>query len=73
MSPKSQSLEYKTHEIAEIVGVSPKTIYNWLKAGKIREPRRDLNDYRVWTQSDLDNIMKLIQLREPKETSGEGE
>ncbi len=45
---------YSTQEAAEIIGVSKKTLLNWLKEKKIPEPRRnEKNNYREWTAEDI--------------------
>ncbi|MGQ0794520.1 MAG: MerR family transcriptional regulator [Deltaproteobacteria bacterium] len=53
-------LLYKTQEVANIVGVSKKTIFNWLEAGKIPEPRRnEKNNYREWTVHDIAFVQSI--------------
>lgn len=49
-------------EVAEILGVSKDTIYRWLRQGKVPEPMRNpTNDYRVFTQRDLDLMSSLVR------------
>jgi excisionase family DNA binding protein len=49
-------------EVAEILGVSKDTIYRWLRQGKVPEPLRDpRNDYRVFTQRDVDRMSVLVR------------
>lgn len=51
---------YKTQEVADILGVSKKTLLNWLRAEKIPEPGRNgKNNYRVWTAEDIALIQKI--------------
>ena len=51
---------YKTQEVADKLGVSKKTLLNWLRAEKIPEPRRNgKNNYRVWTAEDIALIQKI--------------
>jgi DNA-binding transcriptional MerR regulator len=40
-------------EVAQTVGISPKTLARWEKVGKIRRPRRDWRGWRVYEESDL--------------------
>lgn len=47
-------------EVAHRVGVTPKTIIRWEKAGKIRKPKRDWKGWRVYLQEDLDAIERLV-------------
>ncbi len=51
---------YTTQEVANIVGVTKKTLLNWLKAEKIPEPERNEdNNYRIWTVEDIALIQSL--------------
>ena len=43
-------------EVAEIVGISPRTLARWEKVGKIRKPKRDWRGWRVYEQTDLQQI-----------------
>ena len=49
-------------EVANILGVTKKTLYNWEKAGKITEARRDpMNNYRYYTTQDIRKLKKITQ------------
>ncbi|GIW60641.1 MAG: hypothetical protein KatS3mg087_1707 [Patescibacteria group bacterium] len=51
---------YKTQEVADILGISKKTLLNWLKSGKIPEPKRNSkNNYREWTVDDIALIQNI--------------
>lgn len=55
---------YTTQEVADIIRVSKKTLLNWIRVGKVPEPRRDKkNNYRVWTAEDIVLISRIK--REP--------
>ena len=43
-------------EVAQILGVSPKTLARWEKFGKIKKPKRDWRGWRVYDESDLTQI-----------------
>ena len=43
-------------EVAEVVGISPKTLARWEKVGKIRRPKRDWRGWRVYDEQDLREI-----------------
>lgn len=43
-------------EVAEIVGISPKTIIRWEKIGKVKKAKRDWRGWRVYGQEDLKSI-----------------
>ena len=46
-------------EVAEMLGVSPKTLARWEKIGKIRKPKRDWRGWRVYNQEDVDHIRQF--------------
>lgn len=50
-----------TGEVAELVGVSKKTILNWLKRGHIPEPSRNHANYREWTEHDVGHLLRFIR------------
>lgn len=45
-------------EAAEFLGVSPWTLRNWDKAGKLRPRRHPKNGYRIYRHEDLTAILK---------------
>jgi DNA (cytosine-5)-methyltransferase 1 len=54
-------------EAAKRVGVSPITLRRWLIAKKVREVRRDRNDWRVFSDADIKRIRKYaVSLRDPE-------
>ncbi|MGE0267452.1 MAG: helix-turn-helix domain-containing protein [Candidatus Omnitrophota bacterium] len=46
-------------EVADIVGISPKTIVRWEKVGKVRKAKRDWRGWRVYDENDLDRIKQF--------------
>lgn len=46
-------------EVAEMLGVSPKTLARWEKVGKISKPKRDWRGWRVYTQHDIKQIKEF--------------
>ncbi|MCA9404823.1 MAG: MerR family transcriptional regulator, partial [Candidatus Omnitrophica bacterium] len=46
-------------EVAEIVGISPKTIVRWEKVGKVRKAKRDWRGWRVYDEDDLESIKQF--------------
>ncbi|MEX0805829.1 MAG: helix-turn-helix domain-containing protein [Candidatus Binatia bacterium] len=46
-------------EAAEYLGVSPNTLRNWGRGGRISEHRHPVNNYRLYKVSDLDRLLKL--------------
>ena len=46
-------------EVAEKLGVSPKTVARWEKVGKIRKPKRDWRGWRVYDETDVEEIKEF--------------
>ena len=46
-------------EVAQIVGISVKTIMRWEKMGKIKKPKRDWRSWRVYDENDLLHIRQI--------------
>lgn len=46
-------------DVAKILNVTPLTIANREKAKKYPEPRRDVNNYRIYTINDILNLQLL--------------
>ena len=47
-------------EAAKYLGVSPNTLRNWSRAGKIKSHRNPINGYRLFKMSDLDRLLQKI-------------
>ncbi|MGH9662206.1 MAG: MerR family DNA-binding transcriptional regulator [Bryobacteraceae bacterium] len=53
-----------SHEVAELLGVSTQTLYNWIRKGRIPDPpRHPLTSYRLWTVRDVEVIRQTIRER----------
>jgi DNA-binding transcriptional MerR regulator len=53
-----------TGQVAEILGITKKTLKNWLKANLIPEPLRNpINRYRRWTLQDIEVIRRILNER----------
>lgn len=51
----------RSAEVAEALGITKRTLKNWLRAGKIPEPERNpSNRYRQWTLQDIEAIRQLL-------------
>jgi excisionase family DNA binding protein len=48
-------------EAAEYLGVSPNTLRNWERAGKIPAHRHPVNRYRLFRQQDLDSLLGRVE------------
>jgi len=47
-------------EAAEFLGVSPNTIRNWGRDGKVTEFRHPVNNYRMFKRTELERIRKKL-------------
>ena len=49
-------------EAAELIGVSPSTIRNWDRTGKVKAIRHPVNNYRLYNRNELLSIFERITL-----------
>ena len=52
---------FRISEAAEYLGVSPNTLRNWERAGKIEAQRHPVNHYRLFRQQDLDALLDRVE------------
>lgn len=51
---------YRPREVAKILGVYKRTLFNWEAGGKIPEAKRDpMNNYRYYTKEDIEKLKKI--------------
>jgi excisionase family DNA binding protein len=56
--------EYLTvSQAAEFLGVSPSTLRNWDKAGKVKAGRHPVNGYRLYRREELQKLMERVMPR----------
>ena len=48
-------------QVARILGVTPLTIRNWDKRGKLQAYRNPLNNYRVYKVEDVEQLLGAIE------------
>ena len=46
-------------EVAQMVGISPKTLARWEKSGKIKRAKRDWHGWRVYEAEEVESIRQL--------------
>jgi len=52
--------KYLIQDVARILGVTKRSIYNWEKAGKIPKVKRDrMSNYRIYSEEDLKKLKKI--------------
>lgn len=43
-------------DVADRIGVTPKTIIRWEKSGKVKRSKRDWRGWRIYDKRDLKNL-----------------
>jgi DNA-binding transcriptional MerR regulator len=55
----------RSAEVADILGVTKRTLKNWLRRAVIPEPERNpSNNYRRWTLDDVEAVRRFLKERE---------
>lgn len=54
----------KVKEVAKILGVTPLTLRNWDKAGKLKAYRNPINNYRVYKPEDIEFFLRKIESKD---------
>ena len=54
----------KVKEVARILGVTPLTLRNWDKAGKLKAYRNPINNYRVYKPEDIEFFLREIESKD---------
>jgi len=49
------------NEAAAYLGISPSTLRNWEKQGKLTTHRNPINSYRLYKKKDLESLLKSIR------------
>jgi len=55
----SENIPLTITEAAQEIGVVPKTIIRWEKAGKVKKAKRDWRGWRVYSQRELKELRKF--------------
>ena len=50
---------FSIDQVAEILDVDRRTIYNYKKNGTLPEPKRDISGHPYWTPDQLERAMRL--------------
>jgi excisionase family DNA binding protein len=58
----SHDRQYRSKQLADILGVSLRTLYRMLVDGRIPEPAmRELNGYRTWSAEEVQEIQTVFK------------
>src|SRR4051812_10354316 len=61
---------YTRSQVATLLHVAPKTLYNWERGGKIAPPQRDARGWRWYTDEHLRAIRALLTPGAPEAAEG---
>jgi len=50
-------------ETAELIGVTPLTLRNWDKLGKLRAHRNPINNYRIYKSEDIELFQRKVEAK----------
>ena len=66
-----QSQDYLSSAlVARILGITKRTLHNWIKAGKIPAPEANPdNGYLEWTMTDVE-VVRNVLTEEPGDSTG---
>ena len=56
---------YSTMDVARACGITLRTLYSWLKNGKVSEPARDRNNQRRWREEEFNKIVSYALQTKP--------
>lgn len=60
-----------TARVARILGITKRTLHNWIKAGKVPAPEANPdNGYLQWTMSDVEVVRNTL-MEEPSDSTGD--
>ena len=52
-------------EASQMLGVTPLTLRNWDKSGKLRAMRHPMNNYRVYKADEIEHLLDDMMDRKP--------
>ena len=53
---------FTAQQVADILDIYKRTLFNWEESGKIPKAKRDpMNNYRYYTKEDIDLLKKLTK------------
>ena len=64
ISIKPQRRYLKIKEVSKILGVTPLTLRNWDKSGKLKAYRNPINKYRIYKSEDIEFFLREIESKD---------
>ena len=59
-----QEIYHSISETAELLRISTQTLRRWDKSGKFTSERHPINNYRVYTETQINNLNKVVKKKE---------
>jgi len=59
--PKIKKRYLTVKEVANLLGVTPLTLRNWDKSGKLKAYRNPINNYRIYRPEDIELLLREIE------------
>ena len=59
--PKVKKRYLTVKEVADLLGVTPLTLRNWDKSGKLKAYRNPINNYRIYKPGDIELLLRKIE------------
>ena len=56
-----RSTTYTTRRVAEMAGIHRDTLLRWLREGRIAEPCRDRNNWRIFTPQEAEAVVRYAK------------
>ena len=63
---KMKQKYFTIKEVAKLLGVTPLTLRNWDKSGKLRAYRNPINNYRIYKPEEIELFLRKIESRGKK-------
>jgi excisionase family DNA binding protein len=61
INPQKRYLKVK--EVAEMLDVTPLTLRNWDKSGRLKAYRHPINNYRIYKPEDIELFLRDLEAR----------
>jgi len=52
---------FQTKEVSKIAGVHRDTLLRWLREGKIPEPKRNRNNWRIFSKKEIESVIDFVK------------
>jgi len=59
--PKVEKRYLTVKEVANLIGVTPLTVRNWDKTGKLNAYRNPINNYRIYKPEGIELFLRKIE------------